>query len=82
MKAGSDNFITVCDTHEAIISHELFDSVQTLLDSVAEASKNRKIDPYTMNPLKARFSALIAGQTSTANGTSEKRATMCISTIA
>ena len=55
MKAGSDNLITVCDTHEAIISHELFDSVQALLDSVAEASKNRKIAPYTMNPLKGKI---------------------------
>lgn len=54
MKADADNLITVCDTHEAIISHELFDRVQALLDAAAEASRNRAVDPYTMNPLKGK----------------------------
>jgi DNA invertase Pin-like site-specific DNA recombinase len=55
VQAGEDNLIAVCDTHEAIISHELFDKVQAILDKTAAEAKSRQIKPYTPNPLKGKI---------------------------
>jgi len=54
VKAGADNLITVRNTHEAIISRELFDRVQALLDATAEKYKDKEINGYTPNPLKGK----------------------------
>lgn len=54
IKAGEDNLITVPDTHEAIISHELFDTVQAALNRTAETAKKRQVNPYTPNPLRGK----------------------------
>ena len=52
--ADRDNYITVQNTHEAIISHELFDEVQEILDRVAEEARERSVVPYTPNLLKGK----------------------------
>lgn len=52
--ADRDNYITVQNTHEAIISHELFDEVQEILDRVAEEARERNVVPYTPNLLKGK----------------------------
>ena len=52
--ADKDNYITVQNTHEAIISHELFDEVQEILDRVAEEARERNVVPYTPNLLKGK----------------------------
>jgi DNA invertase Pin-like site-specific DNA recombinase len=54
IKAGADNLIAVRNTHEAIISRELFDSVQALLDATAEKYKDKETNGYTPNPLKGK----------------------------
>lgn len=54
MRACADNLITVRGTHEAIISRELFESVQTILSQTAEKAKNRQVKPYTPNLLKGK----------------------------
>lgn len=55
MRAGAENWIIVRGTHEAIVSHELFDEVQMILNQTAETAKSRKIDPYTPNPLRGKI---------------------------
>ena len=55
MQADADNLITVRGTHEAIISRDLFDKVQAILDQTAEATKKRLVKPYTPNPLKGKI---------------------------
>lgn len=54
IKAGSDNLITVHNTHEAIISRELFEQVQSILDETAGQCKNRSVSTYTPNLLKGK----------------------------
>ncbi|MDD3393912.1 MAG: recombinase family protein [Anaerotignum sp.] len=54
VKAGLDNLITVHNTHEAIVSRELFDLVQSLLNAVSDQCKNRSISAYTPNLLKGK----------------------------
>ena len=44
----------VHDTHEAIISHELFETVQIILEKAAQQSKEREIREYTPNILKGK----------------------------
>lgn len=55
MRAGADNLITARATHEAIISRELYDAVQAVLDQTAENAKKRSVRPYTPNPLKGKI---------------------------
>lgn len=50
-----DEWTTVCGTHEAIISHELYDRVQQILESTAELHKSRTVHPYTPNILKGKI---------------------------
>lgn len=55
VQADADNLIAVRNTHEAIISRELFDAVQAILDKTAADAKNRSVKPYTPNPLKGKI---------------------------
>lgn len=55
MQADAENLIAVRDTHEAIISHELFDTVQSILDETARKAKSRAVDAFTPNPLKGKI---------------------------
>ena len=52
--AGPENLTVVRDTHEAIISRELFDAVQKILEATAQASKAKTVRPYTTNILKGK----------------------------
>ena len=54
VRAGSDNFITVCDTHEPIVGHALFNAVQEKLTQTAELYKEKAVTPYTPNLLKGK----------------------------
>ncbi len=53
--AAEDEWTTVCGTHEAIISHELYDRVQQILDNTAEIHKSRTVNSYTPNLLKGKI---------------------------
>lgn len=55
VQADADNLITVRNTHEAIISRGLFETVQTILDRAAEKAKTRQVNPYSPNPLKGKI---------------------------
>ena len=61
VKAGPDNLTIVRDTHEAIISRELFDAVQKILEATAQASKARMVKPYTPNILKGKVFCTCCG---------------------
>ena len=52
--AGPENLTVVRDTHEAIISRELFDAVQKILEATAQASRAKTVRPYTTNILKGK----------------------------
>jgi site-specific DNA recombinase len=54
VRAGADNLVVVRNTHEAIISRELFDRVQARLDAIAEKHKSKEVSAYTPNPLKGK----------------------------
>ena len=54
VRAGADNLITVQNTHEAIISHNLFAKVQSILDATAGKCRNRAVSSYTPNLLKGK----------------------------
>lgn len=54
IRAGADNLISVSGTHEAIVSHELFDQVQQILEQTAELCKGRSVDPYTPNIMRGK----------------------------
>ena len=54
IRAGADNLISVSGTHEAIVSHELFDRVQLILEKTAELCKERDVDPYTPNVMRGK----------------------------
>lgn len=45
----------VHDTHEAIITHEQFETVQHILEQAAQQSKQREIREYTPNILKGKI---------------------------
>ena len=51
-KADEENYIRVSGTHEAIVSHEVFNAVQEYRRMVSEESKNRKINAFTPNIFK------------------------------
>lgn len=55
LPAGADNLVTVCDTHDAIVSQKLFETVQAILDNAAEKAKNCVVEAYTPNPLKGKI---------------------------
>ena len=59
--AGPENLIVVRDTHEAIVSRELFDTVQKKLDETAKENKSRKATPYTANILKGKVFCACCG---------------------
>lgn len=50
--APKDEYTVVRDTHEAIVSRELFDRVQVILNRAAQKHHEKPVDPYTDNPLK------------------------------
>lgn len=54
VRTDQEEWTVVRDTHEAIISHELFDTVQQLLDATAQKSKEREVKAYTPNILKGK----------------------------
>lgn len=54
VRADQEEWTIVRDTHEAIISHELFDTVQQLLDATAQKAKEREVNAYTPNILKGK----------------------------
>ena len=45
VRASADEWTVVRDTHEAIVSRELFDAVQKALDHAAQQAKDRKYIP-------------------------------------
>ncbi len=59
--AGPENLTVVRDTHEAIVSRELFDAVQKKLDATAQANKSRTVKPYTANILKGKIFCAYCG---------------------
>jgi len=54
VKAGEDNLIIAKGTHEAIISHELFNAVQEYRKAVWAESKAKPKNPYTPNIFKGK----------------------------
>ena len=52
--ASAEEMTVVRGTHEAIISREQFDAVQTILEQAAQKSKDRTIKPYSPNLLKGK----------------------------
>ena len=54
VEASEMEWTVVHGTHEAIISHELFESVQRILEKTAQQSKEREIREYTPNILKGK----------------------------
>ena len=54
VRADQDEWTIVRGTHEAIISHVLFDTVQQVLDATAQKAKERQINSYTPNILKGK----------------------------
>lgn len=54
VQADGDNLIIAANTHEAIISHEVFEAVKAYRRQVCEESKAHEIDPYTPNIFKGK----------------------------
>lgn len=54
VRAGADNLIAVQNTHEAIVSRELFSQVQSILDATAGKCRSRVVNAYTPNLLKGK----------------------------
>lgn len=54
VQADGDNLIIATNTHEAIISHEVFEAVKVYRRQVCEESKAHEIDPYTPNIFKGK----------------------------
>lgn len=54
VQADEDNLIIATNTHEAIISHEVFEAVKAYRRQVCEESKAHEIDPYTPNIFKGK----------------------------
>lgn len=54
VEASEMEWTVVHDTHEPIISHELYESVQSILEKTAQQSKEREIREYTPNILKGK----------------------------
>lgn len=54
LQADEDNLIIATNTHEAIISHEVFEAVKAYRRQVCEESKAHEVDPYTPNIFKGK----------------------------
>lgn len=52
--ARAEEMTIVRGTHEAIISREQFDAVQSILNQTAQKSKSRTVKPYTPNLLRGK----------------------------
>lgn len=50
-----EDLVIVRGTHEAIISHELYEQVQKKLDAAADRSKAKPVNPYSENLLKGKI---------------------------
>ncbi|MGM9590019.1 MAG: recombinase family protein, partial [Faecousia sp.] len=61
VEASEMEWTVVHDTHEAIISHELFETVQIILEKAAQQSKERVIREYTPNILKGKVFCACCG---------------------
>ena len=51
-QASADEWTVVRDTHDAIVSRELFDAVQKALDHAAQQAKDREIHSWSPNLLR------------------------------
>ena len=54
VRASADEWTVVRDTHEAIVSRELFDAVQKALDHAAQQAKDREIHSWSPNLLRGK----------------------------
>lgn len=54
VQADEDNLIIATNTHEAIISPEVFEAVKAYRRQVCEESKAHEVDPYTPNIFKGK----------------------------
>lgn len=54
VKADADNLIVVHGTHEAIVSHVMFDAVQRYRQEVCQQSKKKGVKSYTPNIFKGK----------------------------
>ena len=54
VQAAPDERTIVRGTHEAIISREMFEAVQTILGQTAQRHKEKAVDAFTANPLKGK----------------------------
>lgn len=54
VQADEDNLIIATNTHEAIVSHEVFEAVKAYRRQVCEESKAHEVDPYTPNMFKGK----------------------------
>ncbi len=54
VKAENDNLIIAQGTHEAIVSHEIFEAVQAYRKEICEESKAKPKKPYTPNIFKGK----------------------------
>lgn len=61
VEASEMEWTVVHGTHEAIISHELFETVQSILEKTAQQSKERVIREYTPNILKGKVFCACCG---------------------
>lgn len=61
VEASEMEWTVVHGTHEAIISHELFESVQLILEKAAQQSKEPEIREYTPNILKGKVFCACCG---------------------
>ena len=55
VRASADEWTVVRDTHEAIVSRELFDAVQKALDRAAQQAKGREIHCWSPNLLRGKI---------------------------
>lgn len=55
VEASEMEWTVVSGTHEAIISHELFEAVQKKLDETAQHCKEREVQAYSPNILKGKI---------------------------
>ena len=55
VRASADEWTVVRDTHEAIVSRELFDAVQKALDRAAQQAKDREIHSWSPNLLRGKI---------------------------
>ena len=55
LRADTDNYITVRNTHEAIISHDIFDEVQRIRLQSRRECKEKPVNEYTPNIFKGKI---------------------------